>query len=88
MFADDVIVISNVIRNLIAKKYNRIKNVHLIYNGVSEPEMCEYPEYFNELGIEKGKYVLGMRRFVPEKNLHHLVEAFVKWKNEYHAYSP
>ena len=78
MFADDVIVISDVIRNLIKEKYGRTKNVHLIYNGVSEPEICEYPEYFNELGIEKGKYILGMCRFVPEKNLHHLVEAFSK----------
>ena len=76
MFADDVIVISNVIKNLIARKYNRTKNVHLIYNGVSEPEICDYPEYFKELGIEKGKYILGMCRFVPEKNLHHLVEAY------------
>ncbi len=81
MFADDVIVISNVIKNLIAKKYGRTKNVHLIYNGVSEPEICDYPEYFKELEIVKGKYILGMCRFVPEKNLHHLVEAFVKWKN-------
>lgn len=80
MFADDVIVISNVIKNLIAKKYGRTKNVHLIYNGVSEPEICDYPEYFEELGIEKGKYILGMCRFVPEKNLHHLVEAFGKVK--------
>ena len=80
MFADDVIVISNVIKNLIAKKYGRIKRVHLIYNGVSEPEICDYPEYFDELGIEKGKYILGMCRFVPEKNLHHLVEAFGKVK--------
>lgn len=78
MFADDVIVISNVIKNLIARKYGRTKNVHLIYNGVSEPEICDYPEYFKELGIEKGKYILGMCRFVPEKNLHHLVEAFAK----------
>ncbi len=76
MFADDVIVISNVIKNLIAKKYGRTKNVHLIYNGVSKPEICDYPEYFEELGIEKGKYILGMCRFVPEKNLHHLVEAY------------
>lgn len=82
MFADDVIVISNVIKNLIARKYGRTKNVHLIYNGVSEPEICYYPEYFKELGIEKGKYILGMCRFVPEKNLHHLVEAFVKLKRE------
>ena len=80
MFADDVIVISNVIKNLIAKKYGRTKNVHLIYNGVSEPKICDYPEYFEELGIEKGKYILGMCRFVPEKNLHHLVEAFGKVK--------
>lgn len=76
MFADDVIVISNVIKNLIDRKYGRTKNVHLIYNGVSEPEICDYPEYFKELGIEKGKYILGMCRFVPEKNLHHLVEAY------------
>lgn len=82
MFADDVIVISNVIKNLIARKYGRTKNVHLIYNGVSEPEICDYPEYFEELGIEKGKYVLGMCRFVPEKNLHHLVEAFSKIKKD------
>ncbi len=82
MFADDVIVISNVIKNLIARKYGRTKNVHLIYNGVSEPEICDYPEYFKELGIEKGKYILGMCRFVPEKNLHHLVEAFAKIRKE------
>ena len=82
MFADDVIVISNVIKSLIARKYGRTKNVHLVYNGVSEPEICDYPEYFEELGIEKGKYVLGMCRFVPEKNLHHLVEAMIKVRNK------
>jgi len=81
-FADDVIVISDVIRNLIKQKYERTENVHLIYNGVSQPEICDYPEYFEELGIEKGKYILGMCRFVPEKNLHHLVEAFAKIKDE------
>ena len=75
LFADDVIVISNVIKNLIARKYGRTSRVHLIYNGVPEPERCDYPEYFAELGIEKGQYILGMCRFVPEKNLHHLVEA-------------
>lgn len=82
MFADDVIVISNVIRNLIKEKYGRTKNVHLIYNGVSKPEICDYPEYFEELGIKKGRYILGMCRIVPEKNLHHLVEAFNIIKNE------
>lgn len=75
MYADDVIVISDVIRRLIAEKYDRTQRVHLIYNGVPAPEKCDYPEYFSELGIEKGRYILGMCRFVPEKNLHHLVEA-------------
>lgn len=82
MFADDVIVISDVIRNLIKEKYGRTKNVHLIYNGVSKPEICDYPEYFEELDIKKGRYILGMCRFVPEKNLHHLVEAFCRIKND------
>lgn len=75
-FADEVIVISNVIKDLIARKYGRTKNVHLIYNGVPAPEICTCLDYFGELGIEEHKYILGMCRFVPEKNLHHLVEAF------------
>ena len=82
MFADEVIVISDVIRNLIKRKYNRTQHVHLIYNGVSQPEIYNYPEYFKELGIEKGKYILGMCRFVPEKNLHHLIEAYIKVKEQ------
>lgn len=80
-YANEVIVISNVINNILIKKYNR-RDCHLIYNGVPEPEICDFPEFFEELGIEKGNYVLGMCRFVPEKNLHHLVEAFSKVKNE------
>lgn len=80
LFADDVIVISNVIKNLIAQKYNRTKRVHLIHNGVPDADFVDFPEYFSELGIEPESYVLGMCRFVPEKNLHHLVEAFAKYK--------
>lgn len=76
-FANEVIVISKVIDNILIQKYGR-KDCHLVYNGVPEPEICDFPEYFEELGIEKGKYILGMCRFVPEKNLHHLVEAFSK----------
>lgn len=82
MFADDVIVISNVIKDLIARKYNRTKQVHLIYNGVPRPEICHFPEYFQELGIEEGKYVLGMCRFVPEKRLDDLVKAFSQYQHD------
>ena len=76
-FADHVIVISDVIRKHIALRCGRTQDVHLIYNGVTTPEICDYPDYFAELGIEKGKYILAACRFVPEKNLHHLVEAFL-----------
>ena len=78
--ANQVIVISNVIKMLIEERCGRKKNVTLIYNGVNQPDICSYPEYFNMLGIEEGRYVLGMCRFVPEKNLHHLINAFVLLK--------
>ena len=81
-YADHVIVISDVIKNLIAKRCGRTKNVHLIYNGVPKPEICHEPEYFKELGIEEGKYILGMCRFVPEKHLHDLVNAYVRLKED------
>lgn len=80
MFANQVIVISNTIKTLIEERCGRTKNVTLIHNGVKQPETCSYPEYFCELGIEEGKYILGMCRFVPEKNLHHLVDAFLLLK--------
>lgn len=79
-YADHVIVISDVIKNLIAKRCGRTRNVHLIYNGVPKPGICHEPEYFKELGIEEGKYILGMCRFVPEKHLHDLVEAYARLK--------
>lgn len=79
-YADHVIVISDVIKNLIAKRCGRTRNVHLIYNGVPKPEICHEPDYFRELGIEEGKYILGMCRFVPEKHLHDLVEAYARLK--------
>lgn len=75
-FANEVIVISDVIKDLIARKHGRVKGVHLIYNGVPSPELCHEKEYFEELGIEEGKYILGMCRFVPEKHLHDLVSAY------------
>ena len=82
-FANDVIVISDVIRNIVKNKYGRTKGVHLIYNGVPKPDLCDYPEYFKEIGITKGNYILGMCRFVPEKRLHDLVVAFSAWQSEH-----
>lgn len=85
LFANHVIVISDVIKDLIAKKWHRTKNVSLIYNGVPTPDFSHDLEYFNSLGIEENKYVLGMCRFVPEKHLHDLVDAFILVKKKKEA---
>ncbi len=79
-FANEVIVISNVIADIIATKHNR-KDSNLIFNGVPAPTYVEDSSYLDELGVESGKYIFAMGRFVPEKNFHHLIEAFAKIKN-------
>ena len=74
-YADEVTVISDVIRGIVQNRYGRTQRVHLIHNGVPVPDICSDPEYFAELGVESGKFILGMSRFVPEKRLHDLVAA-------------
>jgi glycosyltransferase involved in cell wall biosynthesis len=81
VFANEVIVISNVINELIIKKYKR-KNAHLIYNGVPEPEFFTDSDYLDSLKIEPGKYIFAMGRFVPEKNFHQLIQAFASLKDK------
>lgn len=80
-FANKVIVISEGIWDMVARKYGKTKKMHLIPNGVSQPEFINEPVYFRHLGIESGKYILGMCRFAPEKNLHQLIQAFSKIDN-------
>lgn len=74
-YANEVIVISHVIRKLVADKYGR-QDTHLIYNGVSAPCIVEDTTYLDELGLEKGNYILSVGRFVPEKNYHRLIRSF------------
>ncbi|MDR2955373.1 MAG: glycosyltransferase family 4 protein [Prevotella sp.] len=81
MFANEVIVISNVIDNSIKEKYNR-NDANLIYNGVPTPTIISSINYLKELGVDSQKYVFAMGRFVPEKNFHHLIGAFVSLKQE------
>ena len=78
IFANRVIVISQGIRDMVNRKYSISRKMHLIHNGVATPEDINEPGYFRHLGIEHGKYILGMCRFAPEKNLHQLIQAFSK----------
>lgn len=74
-FAHAVIVISMVIADIVTKRCGR--STHLIYNGVPLPEPCAACEQLERFGIQrKGGYVLAVARFVPEKGLHDLIEAF------------
>ena len=75
MFANEVIVISEVINDLLVRKYGR-RDCHLIYNGVPAPDKVADTDYLNSLGVEPCKYVFAMGRFVPEKNFHQLIRAF------------
>jgi len=76
-YANEVIVISQVIKDLLKEKYGRT-DTHLIYNGVPAPTHAHLPAYFAELGIEEGNYLLCCCRFVPEKNLHHVLDALAE----------
>lgn len=74
-YADRMIVISQVIKDRIAAEYGRTDTV-LIPNGVPAPVRSTRTDFLRELGVEPGRYVLALGRFVPEKNFHQLVEAF------------
>lgn len=80
-YANEVIVISNVINKIIQEAYNR-NDAHLIYNGVPKPQIIESTTYLEGLGVEPQKYIFAMGRFVPEKNFHHLINAFSSIENK------
>lgn len=71
----EVIVISQVIADILADRYGR-RDTHLIYNGVSVPKRSAYSDYIESLGLERGRYVVALGRFVPEKNFHLLIDAW------------
>lgn len=73
-FANEIIVISTVIGEIIRKRCGRISN--LIYNGVIAPVVSGETGYLESLGVAPGRYILAVARFVPEKGLTDLIEAF------------
>lgn len=77
-YADDIIVISTVIRDILKTKYNRTTNVHLIYNGVPTPPAVVATNFLSEINVEPFKYILAVGRFVEEKRFDSLIKAFSK----------
>ena len=75
-YADEIIVISSEIGNVVKKRCGRESN--LIYNGVTLPEKTTKTDILEQQGILPGKYILAVGRLVPEKGLHDLFEAIKK----------
>ena len=78
-YANEVIVISEVINSHIVQKYGR-KDAHLIFNGVNIPIKSNDTSYLDTLGVKKGNYIFAMGRFVPEKGFDLLVKVFAELK--------
>ncbi len=74
--AHEVIAIADNIANDIHQKYGRTSTV--IPNGVEIPIPLETTGALQQFGLEKGKYLLAVGRFVPEKGFHDLIDAFGK----------
>lgn len=79
-FADEIIVLSNGVKEYFNKEYGR--KTRFIPNGVNKPEIVEAREIKLKWGLEKDSYVLFLGRLVPEKGVHYLVEAFKGIENK------
>lgn len=74
-YADKIIAISETIKQTMERKYKRYDTA-VIPNGVNLPEKSWRTGYLMSLGLQEGKYVIGVGRFVPEKGFHDLIDAF------------
>ena len=75
-YADEVIVLSENVRQYFADTYNR--QVTYIPNGINRPDRWQAELITEKYGLEKDGYILFLGRIVPEKGLHYLIEAFSK----------
>ena len=74
--ADEIIVLSESMRQYFQEKYGR--STHFISNGIEYGELVSVQEITEKYGLHKNDYVLFLGRIVPEKGVHYLIEAFSK----------
>ncbi|MCU7494826.1 MAG: glycosyltransferase family 4 protein [Ignavibacteria bacterium] len=79
-FADKVIVISNIIRNSVEKLYS-VKNTAVLYNGITTPSIITPDGTLSRYNLKQYKYIFTACRFVPEKGLHDLINAYAEIPN-------
>jgi len=73
-YANEVIAIADNIAEDLRKHYG--VNSTVIPNGVDIPEPARTEEILKKFNLTKGKYILAVGRFVPEKGFDYLIEAF------------
>lgn len=73
-FADEVIAISQMVAQDLKSRYNR--DSHVIPNGVDIHEPLKSEEALKKYDLKKGRYILAVGRFVPEKGFINLIDAF------------
>jgi glycosyltransferase involved in cell wall biosynthesis len=81
LFANEIIVVSSIIKVIIRERCNRDSNV--IYNGVSLPQPSKEFNFLSQIGVESKNYILTVARLVPEKGLHDLINAFREMSSNY-----
>ena len=77
--AHRVIAISDTIAKDITTHYKRTPTV--IPNGIQRPTKASTVLALHRFALKKGRYILSVGRFVPEKGLHDLIEGFVGLKS-------
>jgi len=73
-FANAGITISQTVADNIERKYK--KRFAVIPNGVRLPRIAATENALRQFGLEKGKYILSVGRYVPEKGFHDLIRGF------------
>lgn len=73
-FANQRIAISPVIADMVRQRYG--VECSIIPNGVALPELDTQPAEVGKFGLQAGRYVLLVSRFVPEKRHVDLIQAF------------
>jgi glycosyltransferase involved in cell wall biosynthesis len=74
---DAIVCLTEHIANQFGEATGRFHDVFIIPNGVDVPAPTLSTVVLGRLGIAARRYLLGAGRFVPEKNFHLLVDAFL-----------
>jgi len=73
-YADEIIVLSENVKQYFKDTYNRETN--FIPNGVNKPEIRKADQITKKYNLNKDEYILFLGRIVPEKGIHYLIDAY------------